>query len=106
MVIDPSDRNLWLVVARLERMSAEEWRKEFYPSSTHEGIMAQHLTAIETHVQRKPQGNIQVTVSFLAKKALDCRVDYYRLQRNGNRLYHLVEPGSFLGTDPQLRGED
>lgn len=92
----PSDgeRPLWDVVGYLEWEAFEEWRKKHFPDLTREGAIADRLTSIETTVVRRPGGNISVTVSFLAKLAFACEVEYFSLQRAGNKLYRIVEKDS------------
>lgn len=92
----PVDEQLpmWHLVAHLEHEALEEWRKQHRPSLTLEGSMAQAINAVETTVQRRPGGNVSVTVAITARKAFECEVQAFSLQRAANRLFKRVEPAS------------
>jgi hypothetical protein len=97
----PSDQEapLWTLVRNLEWESVEKWRKEHHPDLTREGAFGQFVSCIETTVSRKPQGLISVTVSVLARRAFECEVEYFSLQRVANRIYKVVEPPSSRATE-------
>lgn len=90
----PVDQELPLyhLVAHLERDTLESWRGRYRPSLTLEGAMAQAINVVEITIARRPGGNILVTVAVTAKKAFECEVDAFRLQRAGNSVYKIVEP--------------
>lgn len=88
------DQPLWLAVAQLEQDSLKAWRSATAPDLDLESALTQRVTAVETHISRRLGGNVSVTVSVLAKKVQDCNVDYFYLQRAGNKMYRTAEPPS------------
>lgn len=83
---------LWSIVRVLEHDEVEAWRKKHHPSLTQEGAFAEYVTEIHTEVKRRPQGNIWVTVSVLARRAFECETNAYRLQRQGKHYYKVLQP--------------
>lgn len=90
MVLDPAPQRLYQAVATLEHRSLQDWRARYYPSLTLEGALTQRINVVEVHVTRRAGGNVSVTVSVVAKKAFECNVDYFSLQRRDNHWYEKV----------------
>ena len=88
--MNKDEQFLWYHVAWLEQKCIEAWRKAKAPSLTCESFMAERVAAVETTVTRKPKGAISVTIVLVPKRAADGEVEYFRLQRTANKLYHVV----------------
>ena len=85
---------VWLHVAELEARCMEAWRKAISPSLTQERFMCERVAAVETTVSRRPGGHISMTIVLVPRRKGDGQVEYFRLQRTGNKLYQQVEPAS------------
>lgn len=90
---------LYNAVAVLERRACEDWRASQHPSLTLEEAMALSVRQLETTVTSRPGGNTSVTVSLLCRHLRDCKVEYYSLQRAGNKWYENVR-----GVSPSTTG--
>jgi hypothetical protein len=86
------DGPLWALVGTLEREQLEAWRRELAPQLSAEVFFAERVNAVETNVQRRPGGNISVTVWIVCRQATDSRLAYFRLQRAANHFYKRVDP--------------
>jgi hypothetical protein len=76
----PGPLPLWQLVARLERLQLEDWRKQHYPAVALELAAQESLLKVETTVTRLRNRNISVTVAVLDKKDSNSLAGYFRLR--------------------------
>jgi hypothetical protein len=93
-MVEPKGSNrLWTAVAKLQERSFEGWRKQHHPTLTQQEAFAISVSQVEITTQVRPGGNVSVTVSIISRRLSECGVDYFKLQRTGNRWYE-VEPST------------
>jgi hypothetical protein len=87
---DSGFKRLHDAVAVLERRAVEDWRREKHPSLTLEEALAVSCKVMETTITTRPGGSTSVTFSIIARQLSDCDMQYFSLQRRGNRWYEQV----------------
>jgi hypothetical protein len=100
-MVEPKGSNrLWTAVAKLQERSFEGWRKQHHPSLTQQEAFAISVSQVEITTQVRPGGNVSVTVSIISRRLSECSVDYFKLQRTGNRWFE-IEPQPLPQTQDQ-----
>lgn len=96
----------WRAIATLEHRSLQDWRQRYYPSLTLEGALTREVNFYEVTASAKPGGKLSVTVAIVARKAFECNVDYFSLQRTPKGWVEEVQTSNGQLQGDALPGKD